>query len=103
MVFVVSGLYRFDSGVSKVEGFVFSLYQGFLPGDDLAVLIPAFDEVDSGVVLMPVGDQDQISRKVVSLAGIRINIDDFSLTRDDPQASVTLVQKRTGGAFFSHC
>ena len=92
MVLVVPRLHRFDRGVSEVKRLVFALHQRFLVCDDLTVLIPVFDQFHGCMVLMPVGHKNQIRGKVVSLAGIRIDIDDFSFSRNDPQAAVPLIQ-----------
>ena len=73
---------------------------GFLPGDDLAAFIPVFDFVDSVVVIMPVGDQDQVRRKVIAFSGVGINVDDLSFPGDDPQAAMPLIEEFRGSRAF---
>ena len=103
VVAVVPGLHGFHRGITKVEGFVVALDQGFLPGDNPAVVVPLFDHVDIVMVLVPVGDQDQVGGKIVSLSDIGIDVDDLSFRGDDAKASVALVQKPVaGGRAFRH-
>ena len=60
--------------------------------DDLAALIPVFNQFQGRMVLMPVGHKDQIRGKIVSISGIWVDIDHFPFPRNDPQAPVSLIQ-----------
>ena len=91
---VVAGLDSLHCGITQVKGPVFPVDKAFSPGDNLAVFIPVFDFMDAIVVIMPVGDQDQIRWNVISVAGVGIDIDDFSFRGGDPEACVALIIQR---------
>ena len=79
MVFVVSGLNRFDCGISKVIGPVFSVYKRFLVSNDPATIVTVFDQIYGSVILMSVCDKNQISRQVIII--IRASMGIFTFLR----------------------
>ena len=104
MVFIVSCLNGFHNGVSEIEEFVFTVYEGVCIADHFAVIAALFDQFHLIVVLMSVGDEDQVRGEIIAFSCVRIDVDDLFVGGHDAETAVSLIQKMVrrsdSGAFL---
>ena len=104
MVLIVPCLHCFHNGISEVEELVLTVYEGVCVIDHFAVLIAVFDQCHLIVVLVSVGDEDQVCGEVIAFPCIGINVDDLFIGGHDAETAVSLVQKMMrwfdSGTFF---
>ena len=100
MVLIIAGFHSFHPDVSQIKTLVLSTCKRLILCDDPAVLIPALHQIEPVMVIMPVGDKDQVCRQVIRVSGIGIDIDHFAFSRDDPQTSLPHIQEGGGSGSF---